>query len=478
MRKTRYLFLGLLLLANTSMYGQMMKLPRIITESIRSSSQHGVPTHLTRLASYRKLTPFPHYAFTTPISQSLLSQPFAVLAKQSFPAMPSIEQTLLLTHKFIAEYNTYPRTIIAVEGHILPMEQYTPTQILEVKLGKQLKSVLEDTSIPNSNPARAELLSLRYDFSPKYTGKRILDNLNAWIDTHQSWPKMHEDPQNFVEQYETALAYEANQILARAKFTNLPEEIVQNMQEVRSYYDPTYAQEIRALLEELEDWIAVNGHWPRKEIAHEDPISPLTQAEISEIAFARRMERLAKKNIPSTWPKDLVDEIYQVREYYTSSPLLRTATDFPFSATKGPIFSPEETQALFKNLELWITTHNRWPRSRLSKTVIDYTPDESYETTLGSNIERFVLYSHPKDPNIWLPRPVFTHAKSVLHTGTPYRGNPNLEQVRKLYYYATYLKIQKDKGYLPENYYENFENWFNELKTLFPHDPYKDIELE
>lgn len=472
MTKNVYLLLILLLLANTSMYGQRRL--HVKTPLFRGNRPISVEALTRNIASYRPLREFPHHAFTRPISSKLLNQSFASLSKRELPSLTGPERTLLLTYKFIQENNVFPRTVIAERGAILKPEQYTPEQKIEIELGYKIRHTLKSES--QQTPVRRELQELQHDFSPKYMAQRTLDNLNTWIETNHFWPKEHDHPITLEEIYETELAREANRI-ANNEVYAIPPELAEVVKEMRVYYDPTYMQGIQTLLNELQDWIAAKGSWPREEIFHEDPLERLTQQELSEIAFARKVKKLALGTIPATWPKAIADQVYTIREHYTDAPILKEDPSFPFSE-REPGFSSEEVQSLLQKLELWITTEKRWPRSLNLQRDAGFTTHETFELTLRNSVKRLVLLSNPNTPEVWLRRPVFTDIKSVLHTGTPYRNNPILEQVRKLYYYAKYLEIQTEKGHLPENHYENFKHWYNELETLFPHDPYKDIELE
>lgn len=174
--------------------------------------------------------------FDAKVLASVSGQSFAqLLRSKEILALPEEQQTLLLAQKFAEEKHTLPRTRISIEGKVLLQEQYTLAQKIETDLGNRAKRLLEN---PNtSGEIRRELRQLQYDFSPKYRNTRILDQLNEWIVTHNSWPRnkiKKESPLTFEEQYEVALARHVDYILSGK--TSLPAELIEQVTLTRSFY--------------------------------------------------------------------------------------------------------------------------------------------------------------------------------------------------------------------------------------------------
>ena len=74
---------------------------------------------------FRKLPALNKDLFTTPISDAITRQTFIQLhTSQQLATWTQAERTLLLTHKFIAENNHWPRTVIVRQGQIIPKESF------------------------------------------------------------------------------------------------------------------------------------------------------------------------------------------------------------------------------------------------------------------------------------------------------------------------------------------------------------------
>ena len=272
-------------------------------------------------------------------------------------------RTLSLARQFIKEKNRFPRTAVYKNGKKMSSKTYTPEQKFEVALGWQLRRLADSHSIPAE--IRQEIQDLKQDFYSSRTSlePRVLENLNDWIDTHQSWPQEYRFPRTQEEIYETALAQVADDITRNGSYS-FPAELVENIRQVRLFYDKSYFQDTRTLLGKLNDWLAIHETWPRKEIIHKDPLEPLTKEERNEMHFAREVLQLGEGKIPAGLPADLVTQIQQVREYYAPSYQIATKGTRT-SPEKAPIFTAQSTQALLKDLEQWVTKQNRWPREKI-----------------------------------------------------------------------------------------------------------------
>ena len=161
MPKISYLLLGLLLLANTSMYGQRRAKARTKT---RAPKNHTLSSDVLtrRIASHTTLAPLPQHLFRAPVPTELRNQPFIKLSELKRPELTGPEYTLLLTHKFIQENNAFPRTAIFQQGTRLAPEQYTMEQKAEVSLGNKVTKLLR--SEQRHTPIGQELQELQYLF--------------------------------------------------------------------------------------------------------------------------------------------------------------------------------------------------------------------------------------------------------------------------------------------------------------------------
>lgn len=473
MKKLYFVLFILSLLVLTAPICTAMKVKAPKKSTSRRITKNPVSLQQWRIASSKPSREILRATFEEPKMQNFLSD------GRSLSPSAFANRTLSLTRQFIRETNRFPRTAVYKHGKKIPSKTYTPEQKFEVALGWQLRRLADSHSTPAE--IRQEIQNLKQDFYSSRTSlePRVLENLNDWIDTHQSWPKEYKFPRTQDEIYETALARVADDITRNGSYSSSA-QLVENIRQVRLFYDRSYFQDTRTLLGKLNDWLAIHETWPRREIIHEDPLEPLTKEERNEMHFAREVFQLGEGKIPAGLPADLVIQIQQVREYYAPSYQITTKGTRE-SSEKAPMFTPQSTQALLKDLEQWVTKQNRWPREKIYDRQDLFLSRENplqelEEMELANRVSLFVRHAHPFKPNVWLEVPAFTDARSVLHTGTPYLGNPSLEQVRKLYYYARYMENFKTK-HLPANYYELFKNWYYELEDLFPHNPYKWVKL-
>ena len=190
------------------------------------------------------LRPLNKALFSTPLDQAITRKTFAQLHRTpQVVNLPKAEKALILAHKFIEENNQWPRTVIFRNGNLVPPQQYTLQEKREVELGNLLRNILERA--PNVSPqVREELNTLKYNFSHKYLYQSTLDQLNAWIEVNNAWPRNekeigHAAPFSVQEQTEINLAQLADNI-CQNKIFGIPLSLTKQVRQVRAFYQPSY----------------------------------------------------------------------------------------------------------------------------------------------------------------------------------------------------------------------------------------------
>ena len=332
---------------------------------------------------FRKLPALNKDLFTTPISDAITRQTFIQLhTSQQLATWTQAERTLLLTHKFIAENNHWPRTVIVRQGQIIPKEKYTTAEQSEVSLGRLLRRTLENSS-DTSIPIRETLENLKTQYSPVRMHIRTLEQLNHWLTVHQTWPREHinqKEPLTPQEQFETALARQANKLCSGKSYA-CPKEILESLRYIRSSYDLSYIplglenrpDQAFQLLDHIYNWINKYHSWP----------SPQGNSNLERQLFWQ-VNNLLSATQATTDP--IVIELASLKEYYKNPPVgsyreintnlivRRPATEYellgvrPEQLTSDPVdetsypISQEYIQNTAKSLVLWLIKYNHWPQ--------------------------------------------------------------------------------------------------------------------
>lgn len=321
--------------------------------------------------------------FKTPLPHGIIRQSFSKLqVSQQLEALSQAERTLLLTHKFIEENNRWPRTVITQEGQLVTRENYTQAQQQEVALGMLLRSTLEKS--PKTDPLiRQELENLKNRFSTHRTHQFMLDQLNEWFATHDTWPRneiFSTTPLTLQEKAEIELANYANKITEERK-TYLPKELIEQIQFIRAVYDPTYIlpsqtkqEEFYHLLEDTYNWLYEHHTWPaylanridnalKLDINQSPALIELSSLKNTHLSLTR-LTCISSENAAAL-PSRAATEYSPVEQEVLSHTDYTPDTRF--------IVSSEYAKNVRQELIKWLQTHHFWPYVITDKPLTQYT---------------------------------------------------------------------------------------------------------
>ncbi|MBR5151729.1 MAG: hypothetical protein IKW71_02730 [Elusimicrobiaceae bacterium] len=308
---------------------------------------------VARLASRTTLKPLNPNAFRTPLSSQLARQSFAQLLRSGeVAALSKPEQILLLTHKYVEENKQLPRTAISSDNQVVLSRNYSLPEKIETDLGNQFRRLLEDKNTP------AEILQearqLQADFSTKYQSIRIVNNLNKWLMTHDTWPRDQIKPEGRPlteeEEYEIALARSMNNLLSRTSQNVVPDELLEQIALTRAFYDARYAP----VEQEPQAFPNYDMDPP---IEYENPAP----------------SRPADFYISASLPRNPVTG----RQEVLPTPTPEASVPFP----------TESIKPLIDHLINWLDTHEKWP-SKPQKSFSKYTIKDIEEELLAEDVWR------------------------------------------------------------------------------------------
>ena len=422
------------------------------------------------------------------ISAEMARKSFAQLVRMSqLSSLTPAEQTVLLVYKFVEENNTLPRTVIFIDRQVLSPTKYTFAQKMEVALGNQVRHLLESPNTPTE--IRQDLLQLKANFSDKYKTRRTLDNLNEWLTKYHTWPRAtitKQTPLTAEEKFEIDLAHQAD-LICKGRAPSIPDELVSQIQTVRSYYDPayitasqkednrifqrTYQKQVQqqkiqqeADLERYYGTFYNGGMSPSSRMYHfyaneNLPLNPATGRQQVLPTPSSLIIKSASSVDQDQVYTTLVDLVHWLQEHPTDWPSLESIDPKTIKLAREILLIKEHPigqeeldklmeqyfyqlhstpQQLLHQLQTYIAQEGHWPIARYLtiKSLAFSSAKQIREEQLANAIEKFVCWA---DPNVqgaqrsisnWQDSKTFMHR--VLSARKPY-ANADLEQFRLFY---------------------------------------------
>ena len=334
-----------------------------------------------------------------------------------FPTHPNNTRDLsaLVTRlrAFIKENGRKPKTFFYKDGVRIPMEELSPEQKQECRLGQALYQLLnranQNPSLNNTDEV-SQIRQLFMQYPVKVTTKQpmsvlkqlpqLVQDTQAFITQHNRRPKVVFYENGVViptyqltpaQRAEVQLGQSLSRALFYAKKQGLTEladiQILRNLLEPYQSKYNTPAPSVETILEQAKTFIAQNGRRPKNAFLDDHglpkTLSQLPPQEAQEVQLASAISRVFQRAQKGklSGEEELVQELRNL------------VTAHPNGREQAPKDDTLVWQEVLTQLEQFTTLYGRRPRARITNNGIsvayeELSPEELEEVRLGQKLSQ------------------------------------------------------------------------------------------